>query len=102
MADTPRMRIDRFLWWARVTKSRSIAQKMAESGTMRLDGRRIDRAHAQVRPGSIIAFARDGSVRILRVEALPVRRGPPAEAATLFTELIPGNTKDVDASSDAA
>ncbi|MBW4330651.1 RNA-binding S4 domain-containing protein [Stakelama sp. CBK3Z-3] len=91
------MRIDRFLWWSRIAKSRSIAQKMAEAGTLRLDGRRIDRSHAQVRPGAIIAFARDGAVRILRVEALPTRRGPPAEAARLFTELKPGDTKGVDA-----
>jgi len=102
MADPPKMRIDRFLWWARIAKSRSIAQKMAEAGTLRLDGRRIDRAHAQVRPGSIIAFARGGDVRVLRVESLPTRRGPPAEAALLFTDLRTIDTKSVDASVDAA
>lgn len=81
------MRIDRFLWWARITKTRDQAQEMAEGGHLRLDGRRIDRAHASVRIGSVIGFFRGGRVRIVRVEALPTRRGPPAEAAALVTEL---------------
>lgn len=81
------MRIDRFLWWARITKTRGSAQEMAEGGHLRLDGRRIDRAHAAVRIGSVIGFFRGGRVRIVRVEALPTRRGPPAEAAMLVTEL---------------
>lgn len=81
------MRIDRFLWWARITKTRDQAQALAEGGHLRIDGRRIDRAHAAVRVGSVIGTFRGGRVRILRVEALPSRRGPPAEAATLVTEL---------------
>jgi ribosome-associated heat shock protein Hsp15 len=60
---------------------------LAEGGHLRLDGRRIDRAHAVVRVGSVIGFFRGGRVRIVRVEALPTRRGPPAEAAALVTEL---------------
>ncbi len=84
---THTMRIDRFLWWARITKTRDQAQELAEGGHLRLDGRRIDRAHAAVRVGSIIGTFRGGRVRILRVEALPTRRGPPAEAAALVTEL---------------
>lgn len=81
------MRLDRFLWWARITKTREQAQAMAEGGHLRLDGRRIDRAHAAVRVGSVISCFRGGRVRILRVETLPTRRGPPAEAAALVTEL---------------
>lgn len=84
---TPTMRIDKFLWFARLTRSRSAGQALAESGTLRLDGRRIDRAHAPVRPGSIIAFVQNGTVRVVRIEALPVRRGPASEAASLCTDL---------------
>ncbi|RHW17779.1 RNA-binding S4 domain-containing protein [Sphingomonas gilva] len=81
------MRLDRFLWWARITKTRGAAQQLAEGGHLRLDGRRIDRAHALVRIGSVIGFFRGGRVRIVRVEALPRRRGPASEAAMLVTEL---------------
>jgi ribosome-associated heat shock protein Hsp15 len=84
----PAMRIDRFLWFARLVKTRGGAQEMAEAGTLRLDGRRIERSSALVRIGSIIAFPLRGRVRVLRVEALPHRRGPAPEAAALYQELL--------------
>lgn len=81
------LRIDKFLWYARLAKTRALAQAAAEAGLIRLDGRRVDRAHLPVRVGSVIALVRLGEVRVLRVEALPTRRGPPAEAAALYTDL---------------
>ena len=48
------MRVDRFLWFARLAKTRSAAQAIAEKGTLRLDGRRIERSSAAVRIGSIL------------------------------------------------
>lgn len=90
--DGAAMRVDRFLWFARLAKTRTVAQALAESGRLRLDGRRVDRAHAPVRIGSVIAFVRGADVRVLRVVALPGRRGPPAEAAALYVELA--NTVD--------
>lgn len=84
------IRLDRFLWFARLVKTRGAAQDLAETGTLRLDGRRIERSSAQVRVGSVIAFPLRGKVRVLRVEALPSRRGPAPEAATLYQELTPG------------
>ncbi|GAA0736109.1 RNA-binding S4 domain-containing protein [Sphingomonas japonica] len=81
------MRLDRFLWFARLAKTRSAAQALAERGTLRIDGRRIDRAHCPVRIGSVLAFAQHGEVRVLRIEALPVRRGPAPEAQALYTRL---------------
>jgi len=81
------MRLDRFLWFARIVKSRSAAQAVAEKGTLRIDGRRIERSAAPVRIGSVLAFPLHGLVRVLRVEALPRRRGPPAEALACYQEL---------------
>lgn len=83
------MRLDRFLWFARIVKTRAIAQALATSGHLRLDGRAVDRAAAPVRIGAVIAFATPtGRVRAIRVAALPPRRGPPAEALACFTELL--------------
>ena len=81
------MRIDRFLWYARLARSRSVAQAMAEAGTIRLDGRRVDRAHLAVRAGSVLAFVQGSVVRVIRIDTLPARRGPAAEAASLYVEL---------------
>ena len=87
MADS--LRLDKFLWFARIVKTRSLAQQLAEQGRLRLGGRVIDRAHAPVRVGDVLSFAVRGQVRVLRVEKLPIRRGPAAEAALLYSEVSP-------------
>ncbi len=99
---SPSIRLDLFLWYARFARTRSAAQAIAETGMLRMDGRRIDRAHCPVRVGMIIAFPLDGRVRVFRVEALPLRRGPPAEARTLYTLLEPGRPSPVDESNSPA
>jgi len=87
MADALGLRLDKFLWFARIVKTRASAQLFAEEGRLRIDGRIIERAHAPVRVGDVLSFALYGKVRILRVAALPSRRGPPAEARLCYEEL---------------
>lgn len=81
------LRLDKFLWFARIVKTRSAAQQLAEQGHLRLSGRVVDRSHAPVKVGDVLSFAVHGRVRVLRVEALPARRGPPAEARLLYSEI---------------
>jgi ribosome-associated heat shock protein Hsp15 len=88
VADT--LRLDKFLWFARIVKTRALAQQLAEEGRIRIGGRVVDRAHAPVRVGDVLSFAHRGAVRVLKVEALPVRRGPPAEARALYAEIGEG------------
>ncbi|HEV2747837.1 MAG TPA: RNA-binding S4 domain-containing protein [Allosphingosinicella sp.] len=85
------LRLDKFLWFARIVKTRALAQALAEDGRIRIGGRLIDRAHAAVRAGDVLSFAHRGRVRVIQVEALPVRRGPPAEARLLYRELSDGS-----------
>ncbi|MBB3911691.1 ribosome-associated heat shock protein Hsp15 [Sphingomonas desiccabilis] len=96
------MRLDRFLWFARLVKTRSAAQALAEGGLLRIDGRRIERAHCPVRPGVVVAFPRHGRVLVLRVLALPRRRGPPAEAAESYQLLEPAPPVPVDGAGQPA
>jgi ribosome-associated heat shock protein Hsp15 len=81
------LRLDKFLWFARIVKTRALAQQLAEEGRIRIAGRIVDRAHSPVRVGDVLSFAQRGTVRILKVEALPARRGPPAEARALYSDL---------------
>jgi ribosome-associated heat shock protein Hsp15 len=81
------LRLDKFLWFARIVKTRAQAQTLAEEGRLRIGGRVVDRAHAAVRVGDVLSFALRGNVRVLRIDALPVRRGPPAEARALYVEV---------------
>lgn len=99
------MRVDRFLWFARLAKTRSAAQTIAEKGTLRIDGRRIERSAAPVRVGSVLAFPLYGKIRIVRVEQLPARRGPPAEGQACYQDLatdasLQGDNVSQDAASD--
>ncbi len=89
MADT--MRLDRFLWFVRLARNRETAKAMASDGHLRIDGRAIDRAHAAVRIGNILTFAQGMRVRVVRIAALPARRGPAPEAAACYEELTIAN-----------
>ena len=87
MVHGPGLRLDKYLWFARLTTSRSQAQELAESRHLRLDGRVIERASALVRPGQVISYPYDDEVRVVRVEGLTDRRRPYAEAQELYTDL---------------
>lgn len=83
------MRLDRFLWFARISASRTFAQDLASSGHLRIDGRPVDKPAHPVRIGNVLTFATHrGDIKSLRVETLPTRRGPAAEAHACYTDLI--------------
>jgi ribosome-associated heat shock protein Hsp15 len=91
----PAMRLDRFLWFARIVKTRPFAQALVERGPMRIDGRPVDRAAAPVRVGNILTFVTHrGDIRTIRIEALPVRRGPPSEAQGCYQDLLAGDADE--------
>jgi ribosome-associated heat shock protein Hsp15 len=81
------VRVDRFLFFIRLVKSRTLAQAVIEAGHVRIDGKRIEKPSEEVRVGSIIALPLHDRVRVLKVLALPERRGPAPEARTCYEEL---------------
>lgn len=81
------VRIDRFLFFIRLAKSRTLAQAIVETGYVRIDGHRVEKASEQVRVGSIVALPLHGTVRVVRVLALPERRGPASEARLCYEEV---------------
>lgn len=81
------MRIDRFLFFARLAKSRTLAQSLLATGHARIDGRRVEKASEAVAAGSVVALPLRGEVRVIRVLALPTRRGPATEARACYEEL---------------
>ena len=89
MTEAASLRLDKFLWFVRLAKTRSFAQEVAEAGHMRIDGRTVDRPHAPVRVGNVLSFPLHGRVRIIRVAALPARRGPASEARLCYEDLSP-------------
>jgi ribosome-associated heat shock protein Hsp15 len=81
------MRIDKLLWYLRLAKTRGLAQDLAEAGHMRINGRRIDRAHQKVAPSDVLTIPAGQGIRIVTVLALPNRRGPASEAQSCYQEL---------------
>jgi ribosome-associated heat shock protein Hsp15 len=84
------LRLDRYLFFIRLVKSRTLAQGLIEAGHIRIDGRRVAKPAEEVRVGSVIALPLRGQVRVLRVKALPARRGPAIEARLAYEEIDDG------------
>jgi ribosome-associated heat shock protein Hsp15 len=87
--DAGRQRIDKWLWFARVVKTRTLAQALAVSGRVRLNGRKVDQAAQAVKPGDVLTIGVADRVRVLKVLAFAARRGSPAVAGALFEDLTP-------------
>lgn len=83
------MRVDKWLWHARFFKSRSLATAMVAAGRLRIDRQPVSKAHTSVRPGSVLTFPQGDDIRVIEVLAIGKRRGPAAEARTLFNDLEP-------------
>ena len=81
------MRIDKALWFLRFAKTRNIAQAMAQEGHLRLNGRRVERAHQRVAPGDVLVIPLAVGVRVIELVALPTRRGPAPEAQSCYRVL---------------
>lgn len=84
-----KIRVDKWLWHARFFKSRGLAGDAASSGSLRLNGVRVEKASQQVRAGDVLTFPKAGQVRVIRVDAIGSRRGPAPEAQALYTDLAP-------------
>jgi len=81
------IRLDKWLWQARFAKTRGGASDLIARGAVRLNARRISKPATLVRVGDGLAFVQGGRVRVVRVSALGDRRGPAAEARTLYHDL---------------
>jgi ribosome-associated heat shock protein Hsp15 len=79
-----RQRIDRWLWHARLVRTRSAAAALAEAGYVRVNGARIDAPGRVVRTGDVVTVALD---RVVKVRGFSERRGPAAAGQDLYDEL---------------
>ena len=80
-------RIDRWIWHARVVRTRSLAADLAESGRVRINGQRVNAPARMVRAGDVLTIALHSSVKILRVIGFAERRRGAREIAPLYEDL---------------
>lgn len=85
--DGQRQRIDKWLWHARVVKTRTLAQKLVNGGKVRVNREKVLAASAQVKTGDVMTIALPSRVRVLRVAGFSERRGSATVAQALFEDL---------------
>lgn len=88
-ASPENLRLDKWLWYARFCKSRTVATRLCASGRLRVNGAIVKKAHYVLKTGDVLTFPKGPHIRVIRVEALGKRRGPAAEARTLYEDLQP-------------
>jgi ribosomal 50S subunit-recycling heat shock protein len=85
------VRADVWLWRARFCKTRTLASRLVEEGRVRLvragQETRLDKPARTVKVGDALVFALGGRLHSVKIEAFGDRRGPPAEARSLYSEL---------------
>ncbi|MDX2290134.1 MAG: RNA-binding S4 domain-containing protein [Hyphomicrobiaceae bacterium] len=82
-------RLDKWLWYARLAKSRTLAAGLVTDGRIRINRAKVAKPSSSVRVGDIITASVTRNVRVLKVQDLGTRRGPAAEAKNLYEELTP-------------
>jgi ribosome-associated heat shock protein Hsp15 len=82
-------RIDKFLWFARFFKSRTLATSVVAGGKVRINGERCDKPSTIVKAGDVLTFPAGPRVRVIEVVAGGTRRGPASEAQTLYVDMTP-------------
>ncbi len=82
-----RMRIDKWLWQTRFTKTRGLATELVAGGKVRLNGQRIDKPSREVCAGDVLTVPQGDRIRVVRVAGMPDRRGPAIEAQALYEDL---------------
>ena len=82
-----RQRIDKWLWFARIVKTRPLAAALAANGQVRVNRQKIVKPSQDVGPGDIVTATVAGQVRVLRVLGCAPRRGAAAEARKLYEDL---------------
>lgn len=84
-----RQRIDKWLFFSRAVKSRSLAAKLVVGGRVRINSDKAAQASDLVKPGDVLTITLERTVRIWKVVASGTRRGPAEEARTLYVDMTP-------------
>jgi ribosome-associated heat shock protein Hsp15 len=91
-----RQRLDRWLWHARLAKTRSLAAALAASGYVRVNGRRIETPGRAVRPGDVLTIALPKAVKVLRIIDFAERRAAAAATKRLYEEIEPSESRPIE------
>jgi ribosome-associated heat shock protein Hsp15 len=83
------LRLDKWLWFARFFKTRSLATKFVQSGKLRVNTVTVAKPHYSVKTGDVLTFPMRVGIKVVQVLELGARRGPAPEAQALYEDLSP-------------
>jgi ribosome-associated heat shock protein Hsp15 len=89
-----RQRLDKWLFFSRAVKSRTLAQKLIEAGVVRVNSERTVHSDHQVGPGDVLTMTLNRRLLVWRILDPGDRRGPASEAVSLYEDLTPDVPKD--------
>jgi ribosome-associated heat shock protein Hsp15 len=91
-------RVDKWLWYARFFKSRSLASRLCKGRKLRINRQLVMKSSASVKVGDVLRFPQGNQIRTVRVLEPGVRRGPAPDAQLLYEDLTP--PQQIDAKTD--
>ncbi|WP_262693532.1 RNA-binding S4 domain-containing protein [Kordiimonas aquimaris] len=89
MTGSGKLRLDKWLWYARFFKSRAIASDLCRAHKVRINGVHCKKASATIIVGDVLTFPQANAIKVIEIVALGTRRGPATEAALLYKDLSP-------------
>ena len=89
MTETASLRLDKWLWYSRLCKTRTQATALCRSGSVRVNRTPVRKPNHALRPGDVLTFPLGRRIWVVRVVALGERRGPVPEAQALYEDLSP-------------
>ena len=83
------LRLDVYLYYIRIFKSRSIATKFVSTNRLRISGQVTQKPHKMISIGDVLTMTINHNIKILKVLDIPNRRGPYSEAINFYEDITP-------------
>jgi ribosome-associated heat shock protein Hsp15 len=84
-----KLRLDKWLWYARFFKTRSLAASVVGGGNVRVNGTAVSKRSVTIVAGDVLTFPKDDHIRVIQIDALATQRRGAPEAQALYTDLSP-------------
>jgi ribosome-associated heat shock protein Hsp15 len=88
-SEAPTQRLDRWIWHARIVKTRTIAAKLVSEGYVRVNGDRTAQPAHAIKPGDVLTIALPARVRVVKVTGILPRRTDASAARDLYESVNP-------------
>lgn len=84
-----KLRLDKWLWFARFFKTRSLSATRVAAGDVRVNDERVTKRATTIQAGDVLTFSIGDNLRVIEVTAIGTRRGPAPEAQALYNDMSP-------------